>query len=209
MPFERAISLQNNSQIMIKQLIYSFILSVALSLMACGSTTQANSQSISNNSNTSSENTMNEKNLFDFKVKTIEGKEVSLADYKGKKLLFVNVASKCGYTGQYADLQAVYKKYGDKLVILGFPANNFGGQEPGTNEEIAQFCSLNYGVTFPMFEKISVAGSDQHELYQWLAAKAGGKSPSWNFCKYLVSEDGTKVEFFGSSTNPVEIAEKL
>ncbi len=145
--------------------------------------------------------------LYDFKINSLEGKVINFSQYKGKTLLIVNTASECGYTPQYADLQKVHEMHKDKLTILGFPANNFGGQEPGTNAQIASFCSKNYGVTFQMFEKISVKGSDQHELYQWLKEKSG-KEPGWNFCKYLVKPDGT-VKFFASGVNPIEIVNEL
>lgn len=145
--------------------------------------------------------------VYDFKLPAIDGKEIDFAAYKGKNLLIVNVASKCGYTPQYDDLQELHEKYGDKITILGFPANNFGGQEPGTNLQIADFCKANYGVTFQMFEKISVKGSDQHPLYKFLKEKSG-KEPSWNFCKYLVKEDGT-VKFYASGVNPAEILADL
>ena len=125
----------------------------------------------------------------------------------GKTLLIVNTASECGYTPQYADLQEVHKQHGGKLTILGFPANNFGGQEPGTNGQIATFCQKNYGVTFQMFEKISVKGNDQHPLYAWLKEKTG-KEPTWNFCKYLVRPDGT-VTFYPSKVKPQEIAHEV
>jgi glutathione peroxidase len=138
--------------------------------------------------------------LYDFKINSLEGKTIDFAQYKGKSLLIVNTASECGYTPQYADLQELHEKFGDKVTILGFPANNFGGQEPGTNAQIATFCKKNYGVTFQMFEKISVKGNDQHPLYQYLKEKTG-KEPSWNFCKYLVKPDGT-VKFFASGVNP-------
>lgn len=142
------------------------------------------------------------KSIYDFKMADIEGKPVDFKNFKGKKLLLVNVASKCGYTRQYADLEKLHKQYGDKLVIMGFPANNFGGQEPGSNAEIQEFCKKNYGVSFLMFEKISVKGKDRHPLYEWLEEKSG-KAPSWNFCKYFVDETGEKVLFFPSSTNPM------
>jgi glutathione peroxidase len=140
--------------------------------------------------------------VYDFKINSLDGKQIDLAQYKGKTLLIVNTASECGYTPQYSDLQALHEKYGSKITILGFPANNFGGQEPGTNVQIASFCKKNYGVTFQMFEKISVKGSDQHPLYQYLKEKSG-KEPSWNFCKYLVKPDGT-VKFFASGVNPMD-----
>ncbi len=138
--------------------------------------------------------------IYDFKIQSIDGKEIDFAQYNGKTLLIVNTASECGYTPQYADLQELHEKYGNQITILGFPANNFGGQEPGTNVQIASFCKKNYGVTFQMFEKISVKGSDQHPLYKFLKEKSG-KEPSWNFCKYLVKPDGT-VKFFASGVNP-------
>jgi len=140
--------------------------------------------------------------LFDFKMNSLDGREIDFSQYKGKTLLIVNTASECGYTPQYADLQKLHELYGDKITILGFPANNFGGQEPGSNAEIATFCQKNYGVTFQMFEKISVKGKDQHPLYSWLKDKTG-QEPSWNFCKYLVKPDGT-VKFYKSSVKPLD-----
>ena len=140
--------------------------------------------------------------IYDFKIKSLEGKEIDFAQYKGKYLLIVNTASKCGYTPQYEDLEKLHEQYGDKVVVLGFPANNFLWQEPGSNEEIATFCEKNYGVSFQMFEKISVKGRDQHPLYQWLKKKTG-QSPSWNFCKYVVSPDGQAVSFFSSKVTPM------
>ncbi|MCU0419711.1 MAG: glutathione peroxidase [Cyclobacteriaceae bacterium] len=142
--------------------------------------------------------------LYDFKIKSIEGKEIDFSAFKGKTLLIVNTASKCGYTPQYDDLQKLHEQYGSKIAVLGFPANNFGGQEPGTNVQIAEFCQANYGVSFQMFEKISVKGTDQHPLYAWLKEKTG-KEPTWNFCKYLVKPDGT-VQFFASSVSPLDAA---
>jgi glutathione peroxidase len=140
--------------------------------------------------------------IYDFKMNSIDGEPVDFAKYKGKTLMLVNVASKCGYTPQYADLEKLHENYGDKVVVLGFPANNFGGQEPGSNAEIADFCQKNYGVKFQMFEKISVKGDDAHALYKWLKEKTGSE-PSWNFCKYLVKPDGT-VKFFASKVNPLD-----
>ncbi|WPP53623.1 glutathione peroxidase [Catalinimonas niigatensis] len=145
--------------------------------------------------------------FYEFSLNNIEGKAVDFSQFKGKKVLLVNVASKCGYTPQYEGLQELYEKYGDKVVILGFPANNFGGQEPGSNQEIATFCETNYGVSFPMFEKVSVKGMDKHPLYRWLSdSKLNGwndQEPSWNFCKYLVDEEGKLIKFFPSSTKPM------
>lgn len=144
-----------------------------------------------------------ENSIYDFKINSIEGQVVDFSKYKGKTLLLVNVASKCGYTPQYADLEKLHETYGDKITVLGFPANNFGAQEPGTNLQIAEFCQKNYGVKFQMFEKLSVKGEDQHPLYKMLKEKSGGKEPSWNFCKYLVKPDGT-VKFFDSKVNPMD-----
>ena len=146
-------------------------------------------------------------NIYDFKVNSLDGKEIDFSQYKGKTLLIVNTASKCGNTPQYADLQKLHEQYGNKVIILGFPANNFGGQEPGTNKEIASFCKENYGVTFQMFEKISVKGDDQHPLYAWLKEKTGNE-PTWNFCKYIVKPDGT-VKFFNSKTKPMDLVNEL
>jgi glutathione peroxidase len=143
--------------------------------------------------------------IYEFKIKSLEGKEIDFAQYKGKKLLIVNTASKCGKTPQYAGLEKLHEQFGDKVTVMGFPANNFLWQEPGTSAEIAAFCERNYGVKFQMFEKVSVKGGDQHPLYQWLEAKTG-KKPDWNFAKYLVSEDGTQVTFFNSSTQPLDQA---
>jgi glutathione peroxidase len=140
--------------------------------------------------------------LYDFKMNSIEGKEIDFSTYKGKTLLIVNVASECGFTPQYKELQQLHEAYGGKVTILGFPANNFGGQEPGSNVQIAQFCQKNFGVSFQMFEKISVAGSDQHPLFQYLKEKTG-QEPKWNFCKYLVKPDGS-VKFFPSKVSPLD-----
>lgn len=131
---------------------------------------------------------------------SLQGEEVSLGDYAGKVVVIVNVASKCGLTPQYEDLQRFYTEYADRgVVVLGFPANNFAGQEPGTNEEIAQFCSANYGVSFPMFSKISVKGKEQHPLYQFLE-EATGEKPGWNFHKYLINQEGQVVASISPQT---------
>jgi glutathione peroxidase len=140
--------------------------------------------------------------VYDFKMNSIDGTQIDFAQYKGKTLLIVNVASKCGYTPQYADLEKLHEQYGKKVIILGFPANNFGGQEPGSNIQIAEFCQKNYGVSFKMFEKISVKGDDQHPLYKFLKEKTG-QEPSWNFCKYLVKPDGT-ITFYPSKVSPLD-----
>jgi glutathione peroxidase len=140
--------------------------------------------------------------IYDFKMNSLDGELIDFAQYKGKTLLIVNTASECGFTPQYKDLQQLHEQYGEKVTILGFPANNFGGQEPGSSMEIAKFCEKNYGVKFQMFEKISVKGSDQHPLYQYLKEKTG-QEPSWNFCKYLVKPDGS-VQFFPSKVKPMD-----
>ena len=145
--------------------------------------------------------------IYDFKMKSLEGNEIDFNQYKGKTLLIVNTASKCGNTPQYADLQKLHEQYGTKVTILGFPANNFAGQEPGSNSEIAAFCKENYGVTFQMFEKISVKGEDQHPLYVWLKEKTGSE-PNWNFSKFLVKPDGT-VKFFNAKTKVMDLVSEL
>ena len=148
--------------------------------------------------------------IYDFKMKSLEGKEIDFAQYKGKNLLIVNTASKCGYTYQYEDLEKLHELYGDKVTVLGFPANNFLWQEPGGSVEIAAFCQRNYGVKFQMFDKISVKGSDASPLYKWLEAKSG-KSPSWNFCKYVIDKSGKVVGFFPAKVKPLdkEIVDKI
>jgi glutathione peroxidase len=148
------------------------------------------------------------KTLYDFKVKAIDGSNYDLSQLKGKKVLIVNTASKCGHTPQYADLEKLYETYKDKgFIILGFPANNFMHQEPGTNEEIASFCTRNYGVTFPMMEKISVKGDDIDPLYGWLTQKSqNGKidaEVSWNFQKFMIDENGHVVGYEKPSTSPM------
>lgn len=140
--------------------------------------------------------------VYDFSADTITGEPQSLSQYKGRVLLIVNSASRCGFTRQYAGLEELYEQYKDRgLVVLGFPANNFGGQEPGTNEQIQQFCSLRYHVTFPMFGKISVKGGDIHPLYVWLTAQSG-QPVSWNFNKFLIGRDGQLIAHFKSPVAP-------
>ena len=147
--------------------------------------------------------------FYDLKAKTIDGKEYNFSDLKGKKVLIVNTASKCGYTYQYEDLEKLYKAYKDKnFVIIGFPANNFGRQEPGTNTEIKEFCTKNYGVTFQMMEKIDVKGDDMHAVYKWLTSKIlNGKMDSsvkWNFQKYMIDEKGNLVDVAYSGDKPMD-----
>jgi glutathione peroxidase len=146
--------------------------------------------------------------IYDFKVKGLDGNTIDFADFKGKKILIVNTASQCGYTPQYEELEKLYEKYKGKLVVIGFPANNFGQQEPGSNEDIATFCKKNFGVTFPMAEKVSVKGEDIHPLFKYLsdeAIKSGGTEPviKWNFTKFLVDENGKLVKVFPSKVKPL------
>jgi glutathione peroxidase len=146
--------------------------------------------------------------IYNFKVESIDGGKINFADYKGKKILIVNTASQCGNTPQYADLEKLYKKYEGKLVIIGFPANNFHAQEPGTNKEIQEFCTKKYAVTFPMAAKISVKGDDMHPLYKWLIAESKAKhlqpeEVTWNFQKYLLDEKGNLVAVFAPKTQPM------
>ena len=141
--------------------------------------------------------------LYDFTLNRLDGTAVNFERYRGKNLLIVNTASKCSYTPQYKTLQRLHETYGDRVVVLAFPANNFLWQEPGTNAEIAGFCQQNYGVTFQMFEKISVRGKDQHPLYRWLTAKSG-KKPTWNFCKYFVDKNGEVTGFYGPKVSPLD-----
>lgn len=145
--------------------------------------------------------------FYSLKAKTIDGKEVAMSDYKGKYVLVVNVASKCHYTKQYEGLQELQKRYKNKLVVLGFPSNDFWQQEPGTNVEIKTFCTVNYKVTFPLFEKTAVIGDKRHPIYQWLTDPAQNgwnkQKPTWNFNKYLIDPQGNLIEVFGASTKPL------
>lgn len=152
--------------------------------------------------------------VYDFKVKDIEGKDFKLSKYKGKKLLIVNTASKCGYTKQYAELQKLADQYKDKVVVLGFPANNFNGQEPGTNSEIKEFCSKNFGVTFPLSEKVSVKGLDIAPIFQYLTTQENPDFTGeikWNFEKFLIDENGKLIHRYRSAVTPLsaEITSKL
>jgi len=146
--------------------------------------------------------------IYDYSAKTIEGEDITMSEFKGNVLLIVNTASKCGYTPQYTDLEALYKKYKDQgLVIVGFPANNFMGQEPGSDDEIKSFCEKNYGVSFPMMSKISVKGNDIHPLYDFLTDKSKNGvvdgNVKWNFQKYLIDRDGKVVAKFSPGDNPM------
>lgn len=153
--------------------------------------------------------------IHHFKVESLDGGTINFTDFKGKKILVVNTASECGFTPQYEGLEALYKKYKDKLVIVGFPANNFGGQEPGTNTEIKEFCKKNYGVTFPMAAKVSVKGDDIAPIYSWLCNRSQNgvldAEVKWNFNKFLLDEDGHLIAYFPSKVAPMdeEIISKL
>ena len=145
--------------------------------------------------------------IYDIKINNITGEPIKLSDFKDKYLLFVNVASKCGFTDQYKDLQELHEKYKDDLIIVGLPCNQFGNQEPGNEEEISQFCQINYGVTFLLTEKIEVKGGNQHPIYKWLTDKNlnGVKSSTvrWNFQKYLLDPSGNLIDYWYSTTNPL------
>ena len=148
------------------------------------------------------------KSFYAYSAEDINGEVISMSEYKGKKILVVNVASRCGYTPQYEGLQKLYENYGDSLVVLGFPSNDFMWQEPGSNTEIKTFCKTNYGVTFPMFSKIHVKGRKQHPIYNWLSdSKLNGWNddpPSWNFNKYLLDKNGTIIELYGADVKPLD-----
>ncbi|WP_204336755.1 glutathione peroxidase [Cryomorpha ignava] len=147
-----------------------------------------------------------EMSIYNFKVPALESGQIDFSEYKGKKILIVNTASECGYTSQYKQLEELYKEFKDELVIVGFPANNFGGQEPGTNDEIAAFCEKNYGVSFPMAQKVSVKGSDQHELFKWLTSEENPDFTGdikWNFEKFLIDEEGKLVHRYRSGAEPL------
>lgn len=150
------------------------------------------------------------KTIYDYKVESLDGGEIDFANYKGKKILIVNTASECGFTPQYADLQKLSETYKDQLVVVGFPANNFGGQEPGSNEQIGAFCQKNYGVTFPMAAKVSVKGEDTAPIFKYLTEKElnGVKNTTilWNFTKFLLDENGKLIDSFISTTKPTDEA---
>lgn len=167
-----------------------FLLSILLFFISCGNN---NAQLVTN--------------FYDivYKIDSLEGGQIDFSQFKGKKILFVNVASECGFTPQYKELQELQEKYIDNLVIIGFPCNQFGHQEPGSSNEIAVFCDKNYGVTFLITEKIEVKGENQHPIYKWLTNLNGrvNTSVKWNFQKFLINEDGEMIDYFLSTTKPL------
>jgi glutathione peroxidase len=182
-----------------------------LLLWSCQSKAQQNSNTNTKEKNKEMDTAVKAETIYQFKVKDLYGQEFDFASLKGKKILIVNTASECGLTPQYKDLEAIYKKYQDKnFVIVGFPANNFGAQEPGSNEQIAQFCEMNYGVTFPMMSKVSVKGADIDKVYQFLTQKSkNGLQDSeveWNFQKYLINEQGELVKVLSPRVLPTDAA---
>lgn len=182
---------------------------LAFAFLSCFACQQNQAQSNTAKPVTQKNKPMAKENIYQFKVKDLEGNDFDFASLKGKKILIVNTASKCGLTPQYKDLQAIYDQYKDKnFVIVGFPANNFASQEPGTNEEIGAFCQRNYGVTFPMMEKISVKGDDMNEVYKFLTQKSkNGLQDSeveWNFQKYLINEKGELEKVISPKTLPTD-----
>ena len=178
--------------------IFIFLLSAAAFLQNC---TQQKKE-ISQDKNVAM------KSIYDYKVEGLDGKEINFADFKGKKILIVNTASECGFTPQYADLQQVSKDYKDKLVVIGFPANNFGGQEPGSNAEIGAFCQKNFGVSFPMAAKVSVKGDDSAPIFKYLTEKElnGVKNTTilWNYTKKKKKKNGKLIDSFISTTKPTD-----
>jgi glutathione peroxidase len=156
---------------------------------------------------TNSKEMQENSSIYNISINNINGLQIDLSTFKGKKILIVNTASECGFTGQYADLEKLYKTYKDQLVVIGVPCNQFGGQEPGTLVEIQSFCQVNYGVTFLLTEKVDVKGDNQHPLYKWLTNKElnGVKNSSvkWNFQKYLIDENGNYIDYFYSLTKPM------
>jgi glutathione peroxidase len=189
------------------------LLAISAALMSCN--LQAGDKSAQTISNMETNTNITAKSIYDFKVEALEGGIIDFSTFKGKKILIVNTASECGYTPQYEGLQKLYDTYKDKLVIVGFPANNFGGQEPGSNETIASFCKKNYGVSFPMAAKISVKGDDTAPIYKWLCNKAENgvldAEVGWNFGKFLLDEKGNLLNYFPSKVKPMseEITSKL
>jgi len=194
---------------MIKLIVASAI------LLACNNQTTQPTASATNGETATTTHIMNATPIYSFKVDKLDGGTIDFAAFKGKKILIVNTASKCGYTKQYTDLQALYEQHKDKLVVIGFPANNFGGQEPGSAVEIKEFCQKNFGVTFPMAAKVSVKGSDMAPIFKWLTSKDQNgvldTEIGWNFNKFLIDENGNLIAHFPSNVTPLsnDIVSKL
>jgi glutathione peroxidase len=187
---------------MYSKTLHSLSLVLLISASSCFDANQVSSRPQESISNAR----MVHKSFFQLQANSLDGKPVSLEQFKGKKIVILNVASRCGYTPQYADWERFYQENKDNAVVLGFPSNNFMGQEPGSAEEIAAFCQKNYGVSFPMFEKVDVKGSDISPVYKWLTDPTlngwNNQEPSWNFCKYLINEKGELTQFFASKVTP-------
>ena len=189
------------------------LVALATALISCAAPS-TNTQ-IMNTESTTTANQIAAKSIYEFKVEALDGSTIDFSKFKGKKILVVNTASQCGYTPQYEGLEKLYETYKDKLVIVGFPANNFGGQEPGSNTEIGEFCKKNYGVTFPMAAKISVKGDDRAPIYKWLCSKAENgvldAEIGWNFGKFLLDENGKLIAYFPSKVTPMseELTSKI
>lgn len=187
------------------------LLVISVAFISC--MTQTNTLSLKNEVVVSSP--IAQKSIYDFKVEALDGGKIDFSQFKGKKILIVNTASECGYTPQYEGLEALYEKYKDRLVVVGFPANNFGGQEPGSNEAIKEFCKKNYGVSFPLAAKISVKGADIAPIYKWLCNKSENgvldAEVKWNFNKFLLDENGKIIAKFDSKVTPMseELTSKL
>jgi glutathione peroxidase len=200
-------------QTLIKIMIKS--IAIGAILLACNNqTTQPSNVSTGNTKGDNNMNTITS-SVHTFKVDKLDGGTIDFASFKGKKILIVNTASKCGYTKQYADLQALYEQHKEKLVVIGFPANNFGGQEPGSAVEIQEFCQKNFGVTFPMAAKVSVKGADMAPIFKWLTSKDQNgildTEIGWNFNKFLIDENGNLLAHFPSRVSPLsnDIVDKL
>jgi glutathione peroxidase len=184
-----------------KRMILVLLLPILVVSFSCASETKESDKMVS-------------ENIYGFIVTDIDGNEVTLSEYEGKVLLIVNVASKCGYTKQYTGLQAIYEKYKEQgFVVLGFPCNQFGGQEPGTEQEIKEFCESNFDVTFPMFSKVDVNGDNTHPLYKYLKSNAKGtmgtQDIKWNFAKFLVDKKGVVQDRIGTQTTPESMTEQI
>jgi glutathione peroxidase len=189
------------------------VVALATALLSCAA--QTNNTPVMNTESAVTAAPIAAKSIYEFKVEALDGSTIDFSKFKGKKILVVNTASKCGYTPQYEGLEKLYETYKDKLVIVGFPANNFGAQEPGSNTEIGEFCKKNYGVTFPMAAKVSVKGDDTAPIYKWLCNKSENgvldAEIGWNFGKFLLDENGKLIAYFPSKVTPMseELTSKI